>query len=306
MVYFSVIQELPKASEKLYILKSIEVPISDLSKHVLQKMPENIVLASPSPLRHESCTQNDEDLIKFGEDERIIKNINHEYDETDVVSTKNIPTVQSIKKLIRKMKQQREQKRTRSKTTLNVHDAFQITSEHNSDLSTPLRSLTPDQEFADMTYSAVDLTMNNKEMDEFLDTFSIGTDESESDYDLIEILQMTEPQPPANDKFYQENNTPINNDYTGKINTIDEQIIHEIEDDDDDVTIVDEVFPLPPKQVDEELQVEEQEKRGKAVEMEIERDEVKVSEKELKQKDRSENEKSQNVVEENIHREKNE
>lgn len=208
---FTVIQEAPKASEKLYILDSIDVPLSDLSKYrhlsVVNKLPENIVLPPPPPLRHVNVPDENES-IKFADDTNTnhvqhIKNdfeMNVDYDSGDLVETKNISIVQNVKKLIKKYQKvkQREQMRTKPKNAITMQHGIQGSNEHSTDLSTPLRSLSPAHNFDEIA-SAVDLTVNSKEIiDEFIDNLSMCTDDSGSGYDLIasplaEILQLTEP-----------------------------------------------------------------------------------------------------------------
>lgn len=211
---------MPKVSEKLYILESIDVPPSDLNKYrhlsVVNKLPDNIVLPPPPPLRHESsipqellnnCSEN-----AITEHIRQVKNdfeTNNDGANEDLVETRNVLVMQNVKKLLKKYRRQRDQMRfkpkagNKSASQQNLH----MQNEHNSDLSTPLRSLSPAHDFdAEMT-TAVDLSINSKEMiDEFIENLSMCADDSGSGYDdligspLAEILQLTETQPiPAGD-----------------------------------------------------------------------------------------------------------
>lgn len=217
---FSVIQETPKASEKLYILDSIDVPLSELNKYrhlsVVNKLPENIILPPPPPLRHESSAPDShatEPTKPTAVVESHTANSNHthqvkndfeanvHYDEADLVETKNISIIQHVKKIIKKYQKgkHREQMRAKSKiVTNNIH----VTNEHSNDLSTPLRSLSPAHGFDVDMPSAVDLSVNSKEIIdefEFIDNLSICSDDSESGYGLMaspltEYLELTEPQ----------------------------------------------------------------------------------------------------------------
>lgn len=209
---FVVIQEVPKASEKLYILDSIDVPLSDLSKYrhlsVVNKLPENIVLPPPPPLRHENSEPDEptksveENNLSHTELTKDDFEMNVHDDDKDLVETKNFSIVQNVKKLLKKYRKH-DQMRNKKKGGAFQHG---MPNDHNTDLSTPLRSLSPAHDFDEMT-SAVDLTVNNKEINEFIDNLctdnSICSDGSASDYDLIasplaEILQLTEPQPNMN------------------------------------------------------------------------------------------------------------
>lgn len=205
---------MPKASEKLYILDSIDVPLSDLSKYrhlsVVNKLPENIVLPPPPPLRHVNNVTDENESIKLVSDDTNSNHVQHikndfemnvDYDSSDLVETKNISIVQNVKKLIKKYQKvkQREQMRTKPKNAITLQHGLHVSNEHSTDLSTPLRSLSPAHDFDEIA-SAVDLTVNSKEIiDEFIDNLSMCTDDSGgSGYDLIasplaEILQLTEP-----------------------------------------------------------------------------------------------------------------
>lgn len=117
----NVIQEAPNASEKLYILDSIDVPLADLNKYrhlsVVNKLPDNIVL----PPENEICVT---ESLKFIEEvetnhARYFKNdfeMNVEYDDdgkclldaSDLVECKNITTVRNVRRIIRKYRKQRE------------------------------------------------------------------------------------------------------------------------------------------------------------------------------------------------------
>lgn len=208
------IQETPKSSEKLYILDSIDVPLSELNKYrhlsVVNKLPDNIILPPPPPLRHETngpnvnVNVNVPTKLTDGTNSNRIQSTkndfeaNVDYDVSDLVETKNMLTIQNVKKVFKKQRGKREQMRTKTKnTTNNPH----ISNEHSSDLSTPLRSLSPAHDFDVEMASAVDLSVNSKEIiDEFIDNLSICSEDSESGYDLIasplsEYLQLTEPQP---------------------------------------------------------------------------------------------------------------
>lgn len=215
-----VIQEVPKVSEKLYILDSIDVPPSDLNKYrhlsVVNKLPDNIVLPPPPPLRHESsipqelinnCSEN-----AITEHMRQLKNdfeTNNDGANEVLVETRNVLVMQNVKKLLKKYRRQRDQMPFRPKagnksaSQQNLH----VQNDHNSDLSTPLRSLSPAHDFdAEMT-TAVDLSINSKEIiDEFIENLSMCADDCGSGYDdligspLAKILQLTETQPiPAGD-----------------------------------------------------------------------------------------------------------
>lgn len=112
------------ASEKLYIMDAVDVPLADLSKYrhlsVVNKLPENIVLSSDA----ESGVS---ESLKFIEEvetnhARFFKNdfeMNVEYDDDgnctldtkNIVECKNITAVQKVKKIIRKYRKQREQMR---------------------------------------------------------------------------------------------------------------------------------------------------------------------------------------------------
>lgn len=225
MTFFSlhicvlVIQQVPKVSEKLYILDSIDVPPSDLNKYrhlsVVNKLPDNIVLPPPPPLRHESsipqelinnCSEN-----AITEHIRQVKNdfeTNNDGAKEDLVETRNVLVMQNVKKLLKKYRRQRDQMRYRPKAGNKSasQQNFHMQNEHNSDLSTPLRSLSPAHDFdAEMT-TAVDLSINSKEIiDEFIENLSMCADDSGSGYDdligspLAEIF-LTETQPiPAGD-----------------------------------------------------------------------------------------------------------
>lgn len=238
------IQETPKASEKLYILDSIDVPLSELNKYrhlsVVNKLPENIILPPnqilppPPPLRHETnlpdvpppsanasviTAEPTKPTIAVESHDTPNANANHDahqqqvkndfeanvdYDESDLVETKNISIIQHVKKIIKKFKKgKRRDHGMRSKSikhsnTNNPH----IINEHSNDLSTPLRSLSPAHGFDVEMPSAVDLSVNSKEIIdefEFIDSLSICSDDSESGYGLMaspltEYLDLTEPQ----------------------------------------------------------------------------------------------------------------
>lgn len=204
----TVIQEAPK-SEKLYILDSIEVPVSELNKYkhlsVLNKLPDNIVLPPPPPLRHETNVPdvNANESMKSNEEDasnhvHAVKNDfeeNIDCDISDLVETKNDPTIQNFKKLIKKYKNGKQLIRSKMKHSNGSQQNLQVPNEHSNDLSTPLRSLSPAHGFDEMA-SAVDLSVNSKEIDEFIDNLSICSDDNEPEYDLIaaEYLNLTEPQ----------------------------------------------------------------------------------------------------------------
>lgn len=151
---FTVIQEAPKAKEKLYILDSIEVPLSELNKYkhlsVVNKLPDNIVLPPPPPLRHETGVPdvNKNDSIKLADEENTnhIQPTKNDFEENcecdDLVETKNMFIMQKFIKKLPKGKH-RDQMRTKPKNLTNNHQSLQIPNEHSSDLSTPLRSLSP-------------------------------------------------------------------------------------------------------------------------------------------------------------------
>lgn len=214
------IQETPKASEKLYILDSIDVPLSELNKYrhlsVVNKLPENIILPPPPPLRHESSAPDshaaeptkpatvETHTASSNHTQAAVKNdfeANVDYDEADLVETKNISIIQHVKKIIKKYQKgkHREQMRAKSK---NLTNTIHVTNEHSNDLSTPLRSLSPAHGFDVDMPSAVDLSVNSKEIIdefEFIDNLSICSDDSESGYGLMasplsEYLELTEPQ----------------------------------------------------------------------------------------------------------------
>lgn len=204
------IQEVPKSAEKLYVIDSIVVPPSDLNKYrhlsVVNKLPDNIVLPSPPPLRHEEDVPK-VDVPKVDESDKLVEeaSLNHiepikddfemnADDMKDLVETKNFSIVQNVRKLLKKYRQ-RDQARNKQKQTSFQHG---MSNEHNNDLSTPLRSLSPAHDFDTEMASAVDLTVNSKEIiNEFIDNTYYDSD---SEYDLIasplaEILQLTELQP---------------------------------------------------------------------------------------------------------------
>lgn len=204
---FTVIQEAPK-SEKLYILDSIEVPVSELNKYkhlsILHKLPDNIILPPPPPLRHETDVPevNANESIKFTEEDSSnhVQAVKNDFEEnidrddiSDLVETKNDPTIQNFKKLIKKYKNGKQ--RSKMKHSIGSQQNLQVPNEHSNDLSTPLRSLSPAHGFDEMA-SAVDLSVNSKEIDEFIDNLSICSDDNEPEYDLIaaEYLNLTEPQ----------------------------------------------------------------------------------------------------------------
>lgn len=227
LILFAVIQETPKASEKLYILDSIDVPLSELNKYrhlsVVNKLPENIILPPPPPLRHESSAPIESNATEpttkpstvepsppsttDSKQTQQVKNDFEEtvaYDEADLVETKNISIIQHVKKIIKKYQKgkHREQMRTKTKgPTNNIH----VTNEHSNDLSTPLRSLSPAHGFDGEMPSAVDLSVHSKEIIdefEFIDNLSICSNDSESGYNLItspltEYLELTEPHSPV-------------------------------------------------------------------------------------------------------------
>lgn len=109
-------------SEKLYILDSIDVPLTDLNKYrhlnVVNKLPDNIVL--PSDNSEIGVTES----LKYIEEvetnhARFFKNdfeMNVEYDDdgkclldvSDLVECKNMTTVRNVKRIIRKYRKQRE------------------------------------------------------------------------------------------------------------------------------------------------------------------------------------------------------
>lgn len=226
------IQETPKASEKLYILDSIDVPLSELNKYrhlsVVNKLPENIILPPPPPLRHESsAVASDANVITepavkptiIVESPQHISNSTHvqhvkndfeanvNYDEADLVETKNISIIQHVKKIIKKYHKGKRRERltnirTKSSTKNSNPNNPHITNEHSQDLSTPLRSLSPAHGFDVEMPSAVDLSVNSKEIIdefEFIDSLSICSDDSEAGYGLMaspltEYLELTEPQ----------------------------------------------------------------------------------------------------------------
>lgn len=214
----NVIQEAPKASDKLYILDSIDVPLSDLSKYrhlsVVNKLPDNIVLPSPPPLRHEKIHEdNVTESLKFIDEvetsqSKFFKNdfeLNVDY-YADIVECKNISVVHKVRKIIKKYRKQREYMR---KTKAAAQQTQQVSTESNSSLSTPLKSLSPVQDFDNNGATdsnilsvpcPVDLSINsNKEsVDEFIDNFSICSDDDGSEFDLsvsvsplAEIMQLT-------------------------------------------------------------------------------------------------------------------
>lgn len=112
-------------SEKLYILDSIDVPLTDLNKYkhlsVVNKLPDNIVLPS------ENNEIGVNESLKFIEEVetnhmRFFKNdfeSNVEYDDegkclldvSDLVECKNMTTVRNVKRIVRKYRKQREYSR---------------------------------------------------------------------------------------------------------------------------------------------------------------------------------------------------
>lgn len=159
-------------------------------------------------MRHETGVPdvNKSDSIKFADEENMnhIQPTKNDFEENcecdDLVETKNMFIMQKFIKKLPKGKH-RDQMRTKPKNLTNNHQSLQIPNEHNSDLSTPLRSLSPAHGFdVDEMASAVDLSVNSKEIDEFIDNFTICSDGNGSEYDLIasplaEYLKLTEPQP---------------------------------------------------------------------------------------------------------------
>ncbi|XP_031619366.1 uncharacterized protein LOC116338335 [Contarinia nasturtii] len=221
----NVIQEVPKSSEKLYILDSIEVPLSDLNKYrhlsVVNRLPDNIVLPPP-PLSstnqcHEHNVPNVNVPVKIVGEQHLIHKpqlTKDEFGERDA-NDKDVPqdiltetrNTLIVKKLLKKYRK-RDQMRNKQKQALACQQA--PSNEHNSDLSTPLRSLSPAHDFDSEMTRAVDLSVHSKEMtddlsvnsndniNEFIGEFSMCTDDGE--YDLIpsplaEILKLTEHQP---------------------------------------------------------------------------------------------------------------
>lgn len=207
----NVIQSIPKLNpkEKLYILDSIDVPLSDLSKyrHVdvfnENELPSNIVLPPPPPLRHE------EDSIpeprKGGSDSETRCSdadfgrctYNAAEDDTNAVECKNTIT---MRKIIKKyLKQDRRRKRPESGAAQAA--GVRASNETSSNLSTPLKSLSPAHEFeSDGIFGSsypVDLSTHSKEgVDEFITNWSICSGDSDSDFDLMgsplaEIMQLT-------------------------------------------------------------------------------------------------------------------
>lgn len=188
-------------SEKLYILDSIEVQPSDLNKYrhlsVVNKLPDNIVLPPPPPLRHENSIPHVNEFNNSTEEinsKNDFEMSNH-YDEGVLVETKNISIVQNVRKLLKKYRKQRDQMRTKAKVATTSQHSFQTQNDHSNDLSTPLRSLSPAHDFDTEMTTAVDLSVNSREIiDEFIENLSMCTVDSGSGYDDFidaEILQLT-------------------------------------------------------------------------------------------------------------------
>lgn len=208
----NVIQTIPKLnSEKLYILDSIDVPLTDLNKYrhvsVFNEgdLPSNIVLPPPPPLRHEdSVPVSDKcgaDLdgsqgrffdVDFGR-----CNYNVADDDKTIVECKNTITMRKIIKKYLKQDYLRRKKPPPMETRPTMNE--------DSNLSTPLKSLSPVHEF-DITSTPdglfggsypVDLSTHNKEsVDEFINNWSICSGDTGSEFDLIgsplaEIMQLT-------------------------------------------------------------------------------------------------------------------
>lgn len=191
----------------------------------MNKLPDNIILPPPPPLRHEDNAPSANESIKCAEkatdtnhmqqakdDFEMNANVNDD-DVKEIVETKNFSIVQNVKKLLKKYRKRDQMRHNKQKNPSNNLQPPPPPNEHSSDLSTPLRSLSPDHDhFASDMTSAVDLSVHSKEIiddisvnskeiiNEFIDDLSMCTDDSGSEYDLIasplaEILQLTEPRP---------------------------------------------------------------------------------------------------------------
>lgn len=218
-----VIQEVPKSSEKLYILDSIDVPLSDLNKYrhlsVVNTLPSNIVL-QPPPLLPPSieCQEPNVpakivDNVNFNQ---MPQNTKDEFGERDSTSDKNNTTLEVtetknmliVKKVLKKYRKRDQMRNMQKQATA----CQQTSNEHCSDLSTPLRSLSPAHDIDSEMTAAVDLSVhskemtdelsvNSKEINEFIENLSNYPDVSE--YELLasplaEIMKLTENhQPPS-------------------------------------------------------------------------------------------------------------
>lgn len=206
----NVIQTIPKLNPEKVVVS--ERPLTDINtfKHVSMvnenELPSNIVLPPIPPLRHEdsipepvkSASDSDTSQTRFFDVE-----LGRLDDEKNVVECKNTITMRKIIKKYLKQDYLRRKKPSGNNGSQQAVNARISSHDTNSNLSTPLKSLSPAHEFdmhstSNGIFSAsypVDLSTHNKEsVEELINNWSMcsgGSGDSGSDFDLNEIMRMT-------------------------------------------------------------------------------------------------------------------